>query len=91
MQVTVLKTFLQLAVLLSVVGFHSIAQAAIVVDLAVSANQKALEATTHGSCSQNNTNGCVKVTGNQQINFNLGNHSCASGGSWVLSQVLLQL
>lgn len=84
-----LKTFLQLLAVLSIVGFHSIAQAAIVVDLAVSANQKTLEATTHGSCSQNNTNGCVRVSGNENINFNLGNFSCASGGSWSLSQVFL--
>jgi len=89
MQVTGLKTFLQLAAVLSVVGFHSIAQAAIVVDLEVNASQTKLEATTRGNCSQNNTNGCVRVSGNQNINFNLGNYSCASGGSWSLSQVFL--
>jgi len=50
MKVTGMKTFLQLAAVLSVVGFHSIAQAeAIVVDLEVDASQDALIATTHGT------------------------------------------
>ena len=89
MKVNGLKTFLQLAAVLSVVGFHSIAQAAIVVDLEVNASQDELIATTHGNCSQNNTNGCVRVSGNQQINFNLRQHSCASGGNWSLSEVIL--
>jgi len=83
------KTLLLLAVVLSVGGFHSIAQAAIVVDLEVNANQQQLDATTHGDCSQNNTNGCMRVSGNQNINFNLGNYPCASGGTWSLSQVIL--
>jgi len=89
MKVTGLKTFLLLAAVLSIVGFHSIAQAAIVVSLAVNESQDELIATSHGTCSQNNTNGCERVSGNQQINFNLGQHSCVSGGSWALSQVLL--
>lgn len=88
MKVSGLKAFLLLVAVLSVVGFHSLAQAA-VVDLAVSADQKAMEATSHGSCSQDNTNGCVRVSGSQQINFNLGNYPCASGGNWSLSQVIL--
>ena len=89
MKISGLKTFLQLAAVLSVVGFHAIAQAAMVVDLEVNAGQTNLEATTHGNCSENNTNGCLRVSGNQNINFNLGNYSCASGGSWSLSQVFL--
>lgn len=89
MRVTGLKTFLQLAAVLTVVGFHSIAQAAIVVDLAVDADQANLIATSHGTCQQNNTNGCVRVQNKVQINFNLGNFPCASGGSWSLSQVIL--
>ena len=84
-----LKTFLLMAVVLSVAGFHSVAQAAIVVNLEVNASQDQLVATTRGNCSQNNTHGCIQMSGNQVINFNMGNFTCASGDRWALSQVIL--
>ena len=88
MKVTGMKPILLLAAVLSVVGFQSAAYA-ISVGLKVNSNQNQLEATTHGNCSQNNTNGCVRANGNIQINFNLAPSACASGGNWSLSQVIL--
>ena len=86
MKVTGLKTFSLLAAVLSFVGFQSTAQANNV-ELEVNANQ--LVATSRGNCSQNNTNGCVRATGNIQISFTLVKSSCASGEDWSLSQVIL--
>jgi len=89
MKMSGLKTFLQLAVVLSVVGFHSIAQAQ-TVSLEVNDSQDKLIVTSHGNCSSNNANGCVRASGKIQINFNLKNTSCAATGeSWDLSQVIL--
>jgi hypothetical protein len=84
------KAFLPLMIVLSVAGFQSTAQAqAASVGLQVNSNQTQLEATTRGNCSQNNTNGCVRANGVMQINFNLAQASCASGGNWALSEVYL--
>lgn len=88
MKVTGLKAFLPLVAVLTVAGFQSTAHAASV-GLKVNDAQTQLEATTRGNCSQNNTNGCVRASGNIQINFNLAQASCASGGNWGLSQVYL--
>jgi hypothetical protein len=76
-QVTKLKAFIQLAAVLSVVGFHSIAQAQ-VVQLGVNESQTKLTVTSPGSCSRANANGCVRVTGRAQISFNLtGPSNCS--------------
>ncbi len=86
-----LKVFLQLAAVLSFVGFCSAAQAQIVVNLQVNSNQNKLTITTHGACSrQPNPPGCVRASGRVQINFNLvGNAKCSAGGDWELSYVAL--
>ena len=82
--------FLKLATVLGVVGFCSIAQAAIVVNLNVNASENKLTITTHGTCVANNSNGCIKASGNQPINFSLtGNKACSAGGNWELSSVAL--
>lgn len=76
-QVTTLKLFFQLAVVLSVAGFHSIAQAQ-VVNLEVNESQTKLLPTSPGSCSRANAKGCVRVTGQAQISFNLvGETTCS--------------
>ncbi len=82
--------FLQLATVLLVTGFSSIAQAQIAVKLTVNANQDALEVTTRGRCAkQPNNNGCVRAAGKTNINFNMPNTSCNDGGKWELSHVAL--
>jgi len=87
------KMFLQLAAVLSVVGFLSITQAhaqAPAVNLQVNDSQSKLTVTSPGNCSQNNANGCIAAHGNQPINFNLtGQRTCTAGGDWNLSQVIL--
>lgn len=88
MKITGPKAFLPLVAVLSVVGFQSTAQAASV-GLKLNDSKTQLEATTRGNCAQNNTNGCVRASGNIQINFNLEQASCAGGGNWALSQVYL--
>jgi hypothetical protein len=92
-QMTGLKGFLQFATVLSVVGFCSIAQAQVVVNLEVNPNQDKLIVTTRGSCAnQPNTNGCVRASGRIQINLNLtGDTSCseAAGARWELDHVAL--
>lgn len=88
MKSSVLKIVLQLAVLLSVIGFHSVAQAQ-TVSLEVNSSNSKLSVTSRGNCPSNNANGCIRATGNIQINFNLKNKACDAGGSWKLSQVVL--
>ena len=69
--------FLKLVGLLSVVAFHSVAQAQ-VVNLQVNDTQTKLTVTSPGSCSRANAKGCLRVTGQAQINFNLtGTTDCA--------------
>jgi len=78
-QATKLKALLQLAAVLSVVGFHAIAQAQ-VVNLEVNESQSKLTVTSPspGSCSRANARGCVRVTGRAQISFNLvGTTECS--------------
>lgn len=91
MKVTGLKTLLQVTAVISIVGVCSTVQAAAtVVNLQVNASQTKLEITTRGNCSSNNTNGCLKATGNAQFNFVLtGNKSCSAGGMWKLANVVL--
>jgi hypothetical protein len=90
MKIKPIKVFLQLATVLFVAGFCSIAQAQIVVNLKVSSNQGALEATTRGSCArQPNNNGCVAASGQTQINFTLSSPNCNAGGKWELTHVAL--
>lgn len=69
---------MRVAVALSAIGTISLAQAAaIVVNFEVNENQTKLVATTPGNCASNNTPGCVRASGQVQINFNLtGNTSC---------------
>ena len=97
-QTTKLKAFLRLASVLSIAGFCSLAQAAIVVNMEVGEDQEGNEKliiTTHGTCSGNNPErGCMKVTGkDQQMNFNLiGNRVCKHappGSRWVLDSLVL--
>ena len=90
MHATKLKAFLQLVAVLTIVGFHSIAQA-VVVNLEVNAGESKLLVTSPGACAQNNSNGCIRAQGRIQINFNLvGEAACpATGGSWRLSKVAL--
>lgn len=89
-----LKAFLQLALVLSVTGVCSLAQAAIIVNMEVNEAQDEMIITTHGTCTGDNpARGCMKVTGKQQINFNLiGNRICKSappGSKWMLESVVL--
>jgi len=86
-----LKALLQLTTALTVVGFCSLASAQIVVNLEVSPNEDELQITTHGACSrQPNNPGCVRASGQVQINFNLkGQTGCSAGGNWELDYVAL--
>ena len=93
-QTTRLRTFLQLAFGLAIAGFFSLAQAAIVVNMEVNEAQDDLIIRTHGTCTGDNpARGCMKVTGKQQINFNLiGNKECKAappGSEWMLESVVL--
>lgn len=92
-QMIITKGFLRIALVLSVSGFCTISQAAIVVQLKVSPNQDKLLVETRGTCvSGQNENGCVHVTGKNQINFNLvGDKNCATapGAKWALDSVVL--
>ncbi len=74
-----LKRLLQTAAVLYAIGIMSAAQAAaIVVNLAVNADQTKLVPTTPGNCASNNTPGCVRASGQVQINFNLtGSTNCS--------------
>lgn len=72
------------------IGFSSIAQAQIVVNMQVNDSETGLSVTTPGNCSGENHPGCVKGQGRQPINFNLtGDRNCASGGTWALDYVAL--
>lgn len=79
--------------LLAVVGYSTVAQAAIVVNMEVNEAEDALEITTHGTCGGTNPpRGCMLVSGKQQINFNLiGDKSCSlnPGTDWKLHSVVL--
>jgi hypothetical protein len=84
------KGLLLFVTVLSVLGFYSTAHAAIVVGLQVNADQTGLEATTRGTCTKEpNPNGCIHVTGAEQINFNLPNARCSANESWQLGEVTL--
>lgn len=84
------RAFLQLAIVLLVAGFSSIAQAATVVQLSVNSNQDALDVTTRGQCANEpNNDGCVRASGRMNINFNLKNARCDDGSKWELSHVAL--
>ena len=84
------KSFLQFVILLSVVGVISIAQAQKVVELSVSSDESELEIWTKGSCDgPHNNKGCIGVTGQVLINFNLKRKSCSTGGFWRLDHVAL--
>ena len=88
---------LQLAAVLAVAGFCSLAQAQvdnITVQLSLDGGQNMLNVTTRGNCSDNNHNGCVSVHPGRQarINFSLvGNKQCnrVGNGSWELGDVYL--
>lgn len=86
-----LKFLFHLAVVLSVLGFYSAAQAqAIAVGLQVNANQDGLDITTRGNCKKSpNTNGCIYAKGTVQINFSLPDARCSDNESWQLDQVVL--
>lgn len=73
------KSILRVAAVLCAVGSISLAQAgAIVVNFNVNDDQSKLVATTQGTCVENNTPGCVRASGQTQINFNLtGPTNCA--------------
>lgn len=79
--------------LLSVIGFSTSAQAAIVVNIELGETEDALNITKHGTCgSKNPPCGCMLFSGKQQINFNLiGDKSCSlsSDADWELHSVVL--
>ena len=84
------RVFLQLATVFFVACICSVAQAQIAVKLVVNSDQDALEVTTRGQCArQPNNNGCVRASGQTNINFNLPNTNCSAGGTWELSHVAL--
>ena len=71
-------------------GFSSITQAAIVVNMQVNDSETKLSVTTPGNCIRGANNpGCIKAQGQQPINFNLGNKRCSAGGNWSLDYVAL--
>ena len=88
---------LQLLVVLAAIGFYSVAQAQrtnITVQLELNGNQKKLEVTTRGQCSNNNHNGCIVVRQGTQarINFSfVGKKQCKlpGGVSWKVGEVFL--
>ena len=88
-----LKVLLQSLAMVSIVGFYSIAQAVIVVELRVNSDESKLTIDTHGTCArQPNNNGCMRVSGRQQISFNLaGDRKCTEveHGRWELDHVAL--
>jgi hypothetical protein len=85
-----IKTLLPFATLLLLASLYTTAHAQIVVSLAVSSDQSELVPTTRGSCArQPNPPGCVRASGQTQINFNLSNSPCSGGGSWQLTHVAL--
>lgn len=88
-QMNKLKGTLKWVIALSMLGFCTAAQAQIVVNLNVNANESKLEITTRGACSSApNKNGCVQASGVTQINYNLtGPATCSAGGQWALQQV----
>jgi hypothetical protein len=74
------RSVLLVAAVLSTIGSISLAQAgAVVVNFDVNDSETKLVATTPGSCIRgNNTNGCVRASGQTQITFNLtGNTTCS--------------
>jgi hypothetical protein len=79
MQTYKLKRLPQTVAVLCAVGMISSVQAAaIVVNLDVNADQTKLVPTTPGNCARDNTPGCVRASGNMQINFNLtGSTNCS--------------
>jgi hypothetical protein len=79
MQTYQFKRLLQTAAVFSALGMISAAQAAaIVVNLDVNESQTKLVPTTQGTCIHANAPGCVRASGQVQINFNLtGNTSCS--------------
>ena len=82
------KVFLQLLILLSVVGVYSMAHAA-TVQLRVENNQS-LVIETPGNCGSGSMNGCVRASGRAPINFNLvGERGCSGGGQWGLDYIAL--
>lgn len=93
MKTSKLKSLLRVAAVFFAVGSVSLAQAGtVVVNFDVNGNK--LVATTPGNCSSGaNTNGCVRASGQTQINFNLtGNTDCsldhvALGGPGNISAV----
>lgn len=95
MQIVKTRPLLLVAAVLSAFGAISLAQAAtVVVNFDVNESQTKLVATTPGSCTRgNNTNGCVRASGQTQINFNLtGSTACsldhvALGGPGNISAV----
>ena len=86
-----LKFILQLALVISFVGFYSAVQAqAITVHLEVTDGQ--LDVTTPGSCKNGqNSKGCVGVAAGTRtnINFNLRNATCGGNERWQLGEVTL--
>lgn len=88
-----LNRLIQLAAVLLAVGIIPVAHAQIVVNLDVNASGNKLVPTTPGNCAKNNTPGCVRASGQVQINFVLpGNTGCsldhvALGGPGNISAV----
>ena len=87
----------QLLVVLVAIGFYSMAQAQLVnvnVQVQLDGDQKKLEVTTRGQCSNDNHNGCIHVRKGTQarINFSfVGNPQCnrPGGVSWEIGEVYL--
>jgi hypothetical protein len=87
-----LKNFLQLVILLSVIGAFSIAQAQVVVKLTVNGDGDKLETSYRGCKGPIDRKGCLAVSSRDGalINFRLKNHpTCSNGGDWELHEVVL--
>jgi hypothetical protein len=86
-----LKGFTQFAILFSVLGFYSVAQA-VTINAKVNDDETKLEITTPGNCtSGTNNNGCIKANGNTPAVFNLtGNRKCSNGDFWVIDKVAIR-
>lgn len=78
----------QLLAILAAIGFCSVAQAQIVVNLQVNGNK--LTATSAGSCAkQPNPPGCTRISGRTNINFKMPGNAQCSAGKWTLDHVAL--
>ena len=86
-----LKGFTQFAILFSVLGFYSVAQA-VTINVKVNDDETKLEITTPGNCDTSpNNNGCIKANGKTPAVFNLtGGKKCSDSESWKINRVAIR-